>query len=104
MIFDGIFSQFYDDPFQISFFPRLDPEATPCNPLIAKADSCNLTDLFLKDQELSWEEFEKLTSGGTIRNLYFASVSVKDHEGQEVQLEKLLQKLPNIEKFGTISV
>lgn len=55
---------------------------------------CGLRSLRLMNQELSWEDYERLTAARTLNFVLLNNTSVKAKEGEQASLEDLLVKIP----------
>ena len=67
--------------------------------IIPRIYRCDLTSLTLSDQTLSFNEFQKLTSSGSLVSLYLKKTSMKNDGGTIVPIETLIEVLPNLEAF-----
>ena len=101
LVLEEVVSQYNRDPFDFA------PGGTPAgygdrfllSQLLTKVVSCNLKDLFLYSQALTWREYEKLVSSKTIQKFYFWGGQVTDENRRLVPLERMLELMPNIERF-----
>uniref|UniRef100_A0A914YNS3 Uncharacterized protein n=1 Tax=Panagrolaimus superbus TaxID=310955 RepID=A0A914YNS3_9BILA len=60
---------------------------------------CNLSMLFLSDQDISINEYKFLTSTGSCREIEFQTVAVKNSDGSLVTIDKLLENCDDLETF-----
>ena len=67
--------------------------------LIPKIYRCNLTRLDLSHQILFFDEFQKLTSSDSLLCLYLDKVLVKNDNGTILPIEKLIERLPELQRF-----
>ena len=72
--------------------------------LIPKIYRCNLTSLDLSNQNLSFDEFIKFTSSGSLEILYINETIVKNDDGSIVPIEILIEHLPNLQAFHYYNV
>ena len=70
--------------------------------LIRKIFRCHLSNLDIKNQILSFDEFRKLTS--SLKAIYLFKTSVKNNDGSMVPIEKLIESLPNLQEFRYYNV
>ena len=67
--------------------------------LIPKIYRCDLVYLRLEYQTLSFDEFKKFTSSGSLKKLELRETTVKNDDGSIVPIEKLIELLPNLLSF-----
>ena len=67
--------------------------------LIPKIYRCDLSYLSLSYQILSFDEFKKFVSSGSLKWLDFMKTVVKNNDGTIVPIEKLIELLPNLRSF-----
>ena len=67
--------------------------------LIPKIYRCDLNDLTLSYQRLTFGEFKKFISSGSLEELCFYETSVKNGDGTIVPIEKLTELLPKLQRF-----
>ena len=67
--------------------------------LIARIYRCDLTRLRLSNQSLTFDEFKKFTSSGSLKRLSFKKTYVKNLDGTIVPIEKLIELLPKLRRF-----
>ena len=99
LILDGVVSLFEDDPFINDDAAAFRCKLRVVSFLLKYVHSCSISDLLLNHQKLSLEEYEMLVSTEMVQNLWFTNVLIKDDDNAVVPLEKLMEKLPNIEKI-----
>ena len=64
--------------------------------LIPRIYRCDLIRLELSNQTLTFAEFRKLTSSGSLKKLDLARVLVKSDDGTIIPIEKLIESLPKL--------
>ena len=67
--------------------------------IISKIYRSDLTSLNLSYQTVSFDEFQKFTSSGSLESLEFYKTIVKDNDGNIVPIEKLIELLPKLQTF-----
>ena len=67
--------------------------------LISKVYRCDLTCLSLSNQTLSFDEFQKFTSSGSLVMLRLFKTTVKNDDGTIVPIEKLIELFPKLQTF-----
>ena len=67
--------------------------------LIPRIYRCDLTFLGLQQQTLTFCEFQKFTSSGSLEILNLFKVTVKNYDGTIVPLEKLIELSPKLQSF-----
>ena len=72
--------------------------------LTPKIYRCDLTRLSLGCQTVSFDEFQKFTSSGSLKWLYLKRVLVKINDGSILPIEKLIKHLPNLQIFDYTNV
>ena len=67
--------------------------------LIPKIYRCDLNELRLLDQTLSFDELQKLTSSDSMEILCISRTVVKNDDGSIIPIEKLIEVLPKLQLF-----
>ena len=66
--------------------------------LLEKVYSCELRNLTMANQTMSWEDYQKLTNSGGITRFRFENVSIRESDGTMVPLERILERIPNVQR------
>ena len=74
------------------------------SPLIPKIFRCQLSHLDIANQILTFDEFQKFTSSGSLTWLVLEVVLVKNVDGSIVPIEKLIELLPKLQKFDYLNL
>uniref|UniRef100_A0AC34GV62 Uncharacterized protein n=1 Tax=Panagrolaimus sp. ES5 TaxID=591445 RepID=A0AC34GV62_9BILA len=74
-----------------------DSAADEVAPLIPKVSKFDLRILKIQNQRLTWNDYQKLTSSGTLEELCLEDIVIGDADGTIVAYDKLLQSLPHLE-------
>uniref|UniRef100_A0AC34FUH7 Uncharacterized protein n=1 Tax=Panagrolaimus sp. ES5 TaxID=591445 RepID=A0AC34FUH7_9BILA len=83
-----------------ALFVSLSPEFPhELSSLIPKIQKCDLRVLQLDNQNLSWDEYQFLTTSGTIEWLDFGKFSVKYSDDKVVAFDKLLKNFKDMRKI-----
>ena len=72
--------------------------------VIPRIHRCDITNITLSYQTLSFEEFKKITSSGSVDSLYLGITTVKNDDGTIVPIEKLIELLPKLQMFDYYNV
>ena len=64
--------------------------------IIQNIHRCDVSQLFLSSQSLTFDEFKALTSSGLIEYFELSETTVKDKDGIPVPIEKLIELLPKL--------
>ena len=72
--------------------------------LLPKIYRCDLTFLFLSNQSLTFHDFQKFISSGSLKILFLSETIVKIDDGTIVPIEKLIEHLPKLQDFQLINV
>ena len=67
--------------------------------IIPRIYRCDLIELGLSYQSLSFNEFLKFTSSGALATLFLKETTVKNDDGTIVSIEKLIELLPTLRIF-----
>ena len=67
--------------------------------IIPKIYRCDIDDLSLSHQNVSFNEFKKFTSSRSFEILYLYKTTVKTDDGTIVPIEKLIEVLPKLRRF-----
>uniref|UniRef100_A0A914PTH5 Uncharacterized protein n=1 Tax=Panagrolaimus davidi TaxID=227884 RepID=A0A914PTH5_9BILA len=70
--------------------------------LFSMLDSCSLIDVRLYYITINYSQFMKLFSSDTMKTVYLVSVVVKDENGQDMPMDKILHDISNIERLSFI--
>ena len=68
--------------------------------LIPKIYRCDLNDLWLSHQTVSFDEFKKFVSSGSLKSLDLNETTVKNDDGSIVPIEKLIELSPKLQNFN----
>uniref|UniRef100_A0A914YV94 Uncharacterized protein n=1 Tax=Panagrolaimus superbus TaxID=310955 RepID=A0A914YV94_9BILA len=67
--------------------------------LLSKAVVCDVKNLRLEDQIITWNELKLLISSGNIENLTFCYSHVEYENNKIVGIDEILQLLPNVKQI-----
>uniref|UniRef100_A0AC35GMW5 Uncharacterized protein n=1 Tax=Panagrolaimus sp. PS1159 TaxID=55785 RepID=A0AC35GMW5_9BILA len=70
--------------------------------LFSMIDSCSLIDVRLYYITINYSQFMKLFSSATIKTVYLVSVVIKDENGQDMPMDKILHDISNVERLSFI--
>uniref|UniRef100_A0AC34GTK8 Uncharacterized protein n=1 Tax=Panagrolaimus sp. ES5 TaxID=591445 RepID=A0AC34GTK8_9BILA len=65
--------------------------------ILSKIAVCDIKNLSLFDQIITWNEFQKLSSSGIIESIDFSGSDVKYDHGNIVPLDEIIKLLPKLE-------
>uniref|UniRef100_A0AC34GDW9 Uncharacterized protein n=1 Tax=Panagrolaimus sp. ES5 TaxID=591445 RepID=A0AC34GDW9_9BILA len=64
--------------------------------LLKKVESCDITYLALAQQNITFNEYLKLTATKKVEDLFFDFVKITDENGIVVSLDRIMARLPNV--------
>ena len=67
--------------------------------IIPKIHRCDVSELTLENQKITFDDFKALTSSGLIEHFRIDNTSMKDKDGVRVPIEKMIELLPKLQKL-----
>ena len=67
--------------------------------IIPKIHRCDVSELTLENQKITFDDFKALTSSGIIKYFEIHNTSMKDKDGVRVPIEKMIELLPKLQEL-----